>query len=367
MNSPQEFERLYAGVRHLETATTLDAIALATITRTSGPTFRRVGVSMLVNPDGSVVCALSGGCPQRDIVARAMRVIANDEPEIARYNRDSGLDVLMEMGCGGELDVLIEPLAHARDICFLDAVARSQAQRVTGFMATAFSRQDRALSPRPQRLVWLGNIEWNDINDAALAEQIMPIGIGLGPFARAAVHRLETADGAIEVLFETLRPAHALVVIGINAVSLALARISAGLGWKTLLIDHLEPAPEAHSLPANVEFLLSTPESLRRMVQLDRYSSAVVMTFNVERDIAWLNTLADADLVYLGAIGSRERAARMSAAVANTRTPLRAPAGLDLGSETPEEVALAVSAEILANLNTRAGGSLSSSNGAIHP
>ena len=65
---------------------------------------------MLVHADGSVVCELCGGCPQRDIVMRAREVAANGVPRLVNYNPDSGLDVLIEMGCGGELEVLLEVL-----------------------------------------------------------------------------------------------------------------------------------------------------------------------------------------------------------------------------------------------------------------
>jgi xanthine/CO dehydrogenase XdhC/CoxF family maturation factor len=366
MNSPQEFERLYSGVRHLEATSFARAAALATITRTLGSTFRRAGTSMLVNDDGSVVCALSGGCPQRDIVARALRVIENGAPEIARYNRESGLDVLMEMGCGGELEVLIEPLSRAGDTQFLDAIANSQTRRVAGFVATAFARDESVLSPRPQRLVWTSTIEWNDVVDAELANMIVSIGIDLVAHARAIVRSLQTANGTTDVLFEALRPAHTLVAIGINEGSLALARTSAGLGWRVMLIDHLDPSEEPKDLPANVKIIRATPESLRQVVSLDRFTSVVVMTFNVERDIAFLNALADADVAYLGAIASRERAARMRSAVGIPDARLHAPAGLDVGSETPEEIALAVSAEILANVNARTGGKLNGSSGSIH-
>ena len=70
---------------------------------------------------------------------------------------------------------------------------------------------------------------------------------------------------------------------------------------------------------------------------------------------------------YFGAIGSRERAQRMRAAAARHGARLHAPAGLDIGSETPEEIALAVSAEILAVLNAREGRSLAGTATPIHP
>ena len=370
MSSPQEFERLHAGVRDLQAADFKHAAALATITRTWGSTFRNAGTSMLVNADGRVVCALSGGCPQNDIVMRAQRVIANDQPEIARYDNDSGLDVLIEMGCGGQLEVLIEPLVRAADAHFLDAIANIQESRAGGFVATAFANGASPLSPRPQRLVWSGDIRHNDSRDSTLTDSILQIGTNLPAGARSIVRSIEIPKGTVEVLFEILRPTHALTVVGVNAASVALAQISCVIGWKTVLVDHrIQPDGAAYGagIPAGVKLLQATPESLKREINLDRFSSVVVMTFNVERDIAYLNSLGTTSAAYIGAIGSRERARQIRAAFDVDGAHIHVPAGLDVGSETPEEIAVAVSAEILATLNARTGGSLSKSGGTNHP
>src|SRR5580698_7955617 len=123
MNSAHELSTLIEALRTLR----LDGqpkAALATLTRTWGSTFRRPGTRMLVLGDGRVVCELSGGCPQRDIVARAREVIADALPRLVRYNAESGLDVLLEMGCGGELEILIEPLTVSHTVGFVDALAQ---------------------------------------------------------------------------------------------------------------------------------------------------------------------------------------------------------------------------------------------------
>src|SRR5581483_9272537 len=228
MNSPHEFARLLAAVRALEASRFSQPAALATITRTWGSTFRRAGTSMLVAGDGGVVCALSGGCPQRDIVLRAQGVIADRRSRLVRYNRESGLDVLIEMGCGGELEVLVEPLARPEDTRFLDAVAALHEARVPGVLATAFARDGDAL-PQPQRLVASERGEWNGVGDAPLAEAIRGALARVGAGARAEVRALTLPAGVTEVLFERLAPVHALTAVGINAASLALARIANGL------------------------------------------------------------------------------------------------------------------------------------------
>jgi xanthine/CO dehydrogenase XdhC/CoxF family maturation factor len=363
MNSASEFQRLLAGVRELEASDFAQRAALATIVRTHGSTFRRAGASMLVREDDRIVCSLSGGCPENDIITRARKVIANDLAEIARYNDESAGDVLFEAGCGGELDVLIEPLTTVADAQFLDILAQMHTQRRAGFMATVYALQDAPLSPRPQRLIWNDTLVWSDIGDAGLADAILATGTS-ALTQRAFAQRIDTAQGACDVLFESVRPTHALVIIGANPAALAIARGACALGWKTLLVDSRDPPP---GLPPETYFIKATAATVLDKVPLDAHTSVLVMTFNIERDCEWLQALASAPLAYFGAIGSRERATRMHASVAHTGARLHAPAGLDIGSETPEEIAVAVTAEILAVLNAREGGSLGRSTRSIHP
>jgi xanthine dehydrogenase accessory factor len=354
MNSAHEFPRLYAAVRALEQACFAQPAALATITHTAGSTFRHAGSSMLIHADGSVVCALSGGCPQHDIVQRAQRVIASGQAELARYNRDSGLDVLIEMGCGGELDVLIEPLTGEADTRFMHSIAQLHEGREPGFMATALVAANTMA--RPRRLVQGRAVLWNDLDDAALvqlAQQHAQSGDDL-----ARLHRSGDATGT-QILVEPLRPPQALILVGINAVALALAQLAGALGWRCILVEHRANVPLPEQLPEGASAIEVSAAQLLGQIPCDAGCAAVVMTFNLEHDLRYLGALASARLGYLGAIGSRERSARMHDALRESGARLFAPAGLDLGAENPHEIALAIAAEVLAQRHLRSARSLS--------
>jgi xanthine dehydrogenase accessory factor len=363
MNSAHELSTLIEALRNLR-LTIPPRAALATLTRTRGSTFRRPGTRMLVLADGSVVCELSGGCPQRDIVVRALQVIADALPRLIHYNAESGLDVLLEMGCGGELEVLIEPLTTAQSIGFIDALAQCLSERRPAWLATVFAVDGNVVTP--QRMVWCEDgVLHDDIADAQLTHAIIHAATP-ATGKRITTPCFPSSRGLIDVLIEPIEPPHSLVVIGSSAAARALLPLAVALGWQTTLVDHDPARLQATHLPPGLRGVCATPASLRSALPLDAQSSVVVMTHNLEQDIAYLAALRDAPVAYLGALGSRERVARMRKHAALSGVRMHAPAGLDIGSETPEEIALAIAAEIMAVINQRDGGRLRDNERAIH-
>ena len=363
MNSAHELITLIDALLALRSVGDPNA-ALATLTRTRGSTFRRPGTRMLVFGDGRVACELSGGCPQRDIVLRAQEVIAGGEARLVNYNAESGLDVLMEMGCGGELEVLIEPIGAPHASGFVDALARCLEHRHRAHLATLFAVNGKVVMPR--RLLWCGGVvRHDDLGDAASSDAVMAAS-ETRETGRATTLRIPSPAGIADVLIELIAPTHVLVVIGSSAAARALLPLADALGWRTVLVDQDPQRLQAADIPSASHTVCASPATIRDRLPLDAYSSVVVMTHNLEQDIAYLAALRDAPVAYLGALGSRERVGHMRDEPALARLRLHAPAGLDIGSETPEEIALAVAAEIMAVINGRDGGPLRDNQGAIH-
>jgi xanthine dehydrogenase accessory factor len=364
MNSSQELGQLLVALRNLSQHPDSRA-ALATLVRTHGSTFRRPGTRMLVHADGSVVCELSGGCPQRDIVMRAQQVIASGVPRLVNYNADSGLDVLLEMGCGGELEVLLDPLNPAEAAAFANALDACLQQRDSAWLATVFAIDEHVAIPR--RLLWSDQtIRHDGFDNASLTALVTELARKLPTSRKASTHRLAFGGGSVDVLIEPIQPTHALVVVGNSAAARALLPLSLALGWITTWVDSEPARMSASGLPQGLITRCATPETLADMVKLDHNTSVIVITHNLEQDVAWLAAMRDAPLAYLGTLGSRERVGRMRKDTQVAGLRLHAPAGLDIGSETPQEIALAVAAEVMAVINRRSGGSLRDNDGAIH-
>jgi xanthine/CO dehydrogenase XdhC/CoxF family maturation factor len=175
------------------------------------------------------------------------------------------------------------------------------------------------------------------------------------------------------VLDPILPPPH-LVICGAGPDAPALVSVATMLGWRVTVADPrrrllataaIDPATRLDVEPAEVPDLLGAQPA----------TAVVVMSHDYLRDAAFVGAFAGRGVEYLGVLGPRERTARLLHELEAAGTPLsqrdrevlHAPAGLDLGADGPQEVALAIAAEILAALRGGAGGPLRDRQGPIHP
>jgi xanthine dehydrogenase accessory factor len=274
---------------------------LATIVDVDGSTYRGVGARMVVRADGTTVGAVSGGCLEADIVARAPDVIAAGKPELVRYDTRASDDVVLGLGlgCQGVIDLRLEPLDG-------------------GALHVAI---------------------------AQLAELR----------ARDAVR---------------------LLVCGAGNDAIPVARLGAMMGWLVTVIDHRPSFATRDRFPDadHVVCLNATRDAseLADAVALDCIAAAVVMAHAATHDRAYLHALlGTGTLRYLGVLGPRRRTLELlegapGVVAGEIPSHVHAPVGLDLGAETPEEIALSIVSEIAAVLRGTTATSLRDRGGPIH-
>lgn len=342
MKSHGELRELARAWRNLGQAPDPRA-ALVTIVRTHGSTFRRVGAAMLVHADGSVVNPLAGGCPQRAIVERALEVMAAGQLAYVGFSAEEGMDVLLDAGCGGELEVAIEPLpAHAPGfLTKLDAaLATSQAFRiVTRFPAAGtLAQAERSI----------------DMLDVAQAPALTRDHAESEPW-QGGTRLVETFDAPI-----------AMVIAGASLEARELAGFAAGMGWRGAIVDTSAERLQglADDLPPGWQCLVAQPGQLAGTLRLHASTALISMTHNLDLDIAYLRAGAACGTFYLGALGSQMRARAIASAVPSPA--LHVPAGLDIGSNTSREIALSIVAEVMAARHARDGRALSRTGAPIH-
>jgi xanthine/CO dehydrogenase XdhC/CoxF family maturation factor len=346
---------------------------LATVVRTEGSTYRRAGARALLRAGGRMTGAVSGGCLEADLAARVDELLASGQAEVVTYDTRLGDDLAwgLGLGCNGRVDVLLEPLAGDALARALSLHARCRDLATPAVLTTVIAVAGREGRRVGDRLLLTESgevVSWGIRLDAVPAELVADAQETLA-IRRSAVRAYGQALDDIpgfEVVHEFLSPPLSLLVYGAGADAVPLVRLAAGLGWQVTVVDHRPDYARPERFPGTTVRLA---ERVAPEIAAGRCDAAVVMSHNYERDLVQLRALLSADVAYIGVLGPRRRTLRMIDDLGVSEADagrLYAPVGLDIGAETPDEIALAIVAEIQAITCGRRGAPLRERPGAIH-
>jgi xanthine/CO dehydrogenase XdhC/CoxF family maturation factor len=215
----------------------------------------------------------------------------------------------------------------------------------------------------------------SDIEDTALLAQIREDAQKALDDNRSTVKVYPLPLGKAEVFIEVIQPPVPLMIFGAGHDAVPLVRLAQELGWYVTVFDSRQADGTRSRFSSADEVVLSRPEGISEQVQLDNRTVAVVMTHNYLHDLELLKTLLPSPVRYLGILGPKSRTGKLfqelqeQGIIIPTEKQLQRlynPVGLDIGADTPEEIALSIVAEIQAVLTNHSGGSLRNKLGPIH-
>jgi xanthine dehydrogenase accessory factor len=381
-----------------------EAAALVTVVKTEGSTYRRAGARMWIGSGGRSVGSISGGCLEDDVRDRAQEVIANGKPALIQYDTTAEGDILWGsgVGCQGVVHVLVEPLAGHTEAdpltkscaSALNCVAEGLRTRQPAVLATVF-RVENSAHAYPGEFLWRmetfpvdGNVAEDQakvrfcsrIADSALGETVLRIAREV---LRKGVARVQACvlpkGGRAEIFFDLIRPPQALLIVGAGHDAVPLAHLAGELGWRVRIADRRRAYAIRERFPTAQEVIHCKADEIGGdRLPIETGEAIVVMTHNYLEDVAILRAVLPTPAGYIGLLGPARRkglllrdlalAARdetgTAAAVAVSWTSpgslrrVHGPAGLDIGAETAEQIALSILAEIEAYATRRQGGSL---------
>jgi xanthine dehydrogenase accessory factor len=327
--------------------------ALALVIGVDGSAYRRPGARMLIAEDGRTWGGVSGGCLERDVARRARGVIVTGQCVICRY--DSSDDEEMSngaaTGCGGAVEILIQPISMRSPgpmLVLKDAVENRREVK----LATVIRRGDSDLRIGDHMEIQAGRSRPGflgdpDVNVRLVEDEALPAS-------------------ASEFFVETISPPQALVIFGSGPDAVPLCAIAKTLGWHVTIVASRPATFAARRFALADAIAVTSTDDPLAGVEIQSHSAVVVMTHNLARDQRILSLLP-ASLRYVGLLGPRLRAERIMRNVSREVDEIFAPVGLDLGAQTPQEIALAIAAEILSAIRQASGGSLRDQCGPIHP
>ncbi|MGI4862902.1 MAG: XdhC family protein [Janthinobacterium lividum] len=367
-----ELQRLFLAYDQHRTAQR--PCALATVVEVIGSAYRRPGARMLVTEDGELTGAISGGCLEGDARQRARRAIFQGEPALVTYDTRDEDDPRHGLGpgCQGVVRILLEPLNFADEANPLEILRGFAQHPVPAVLATVFETDTTGLKAAVGQRVLLseaGVVRGTPLLAAPLAAAASAT-LAQG---QSQVLDIETDAGPVRASLEILTPPLRLVVYGAGNDAQPLVHLAASLGWHITVVDGRPNLATAARFPEAAAVRIVPVRELETATP-DPLAYHVLLSHNYAYDLAALQTLLGSPAPYIGLLGPRLKAQRLLdeldaapvALIEQLRERLRSPIGLDLGSETPEEIALCVVAEIQAQRSGRQGRPLKERAGTVH-
>ncbi len=359
-----------------------ERVALGTVVGTWQSAPRQPGAAMLVGVDGEAVGSVSGGCVEGAVYELGQEVIGSGVPVLQRYGVSDDAAMGVGLTCGGILDVFVERVSP-QDFPELGEVAADIAAGRPVAVATVVAHPDpgylgRHLVLRPEGEPTAGTLG-TDRLDAAISDDAR------GMLAQGRTATLEYGPEGerrgegLRVFVASYAPRPRMLVFGAIDFAAAVARVGSFLGYHVTVCDARPVFATRSRFPDADEVVVSWPHRYVEQEvaegRLDGRTVACVLTHDPKFDVPLLQVLLGEgapDLAYVGAMGSRrtheDRLARLREAGLDEEHlgRLRSPIGLDLGARTPEETAVSIAAEIVAQRWGGRGEPLSETEGPIH-
>lgn len=311
--------------------------ALATVYKTEGPAYRKAGAMMLFSDIGHQLGMLSGGCLESDIHLHARKAILSQKPVTLAYDGSDEDDFAFELGigCGGIVHILIQPVTAENNYLRLTEVLCALQERRNGYYFQKVSNQDVVA-----RFMTEGLYSEHKSARAQLIEQ--GNGVWLCTGVEAPLH---------------------LLIVGGGIDARPVAQLAHQLGWQVSVWDSRPANGRLEYFPHLVKSLSGKASELGDYCRQYSVNAAILMSHNVTMDSDALAAIVGQPLNYIALLGPSHRRERVitqsGIKLSELSVPLSGPAGLDIGAELPETIALSILAECQAAITKTTACSLS--------
>jgi xanthine dehydrogenase accessory factor len=350
--------------------------ALATVVHVEGSSYRRPGARMLIEDDGQLTGAISGGCLEGDALRKALLVMTEKRSRLVTYDTmdDDDAKFGVGLGCNGIIQVLIEPIDVSdpnNPIQYLKSVNEKRQKAV---LVTLFSLQDKK---DPQYgTCFLLKENGNLIDHTPVLKDVL-----IADASEALINQNSSFKNYISdkqnltAFIEVIKPPVSVIVIGAGNDVMPLVDMAEILGWETTVVDGRANYAKKERFASACQILVSKPEQVLEQIEIDEQTVFLLMTHNYNYDMAMLRQLLQKNVVYIGMLGPKKKRERMLNELkdeglnftAQQLAVLHSPVGLDIGAETSEEITLSILAEIKALFAGKDVQSLRTLKEVIHP
>ncbi len=365
-------------------------LAVATVIGVDGSAPRALGTSMAVDADGRVIGSISGGCVEGAVYDTCNRVLETGAPEVCEFGFSDDDAFAVGLACGGRLRVFVQELGLPDARNALPASVRGELERardgraaglalVLGLALDAESAGDGVVvlaahdsaEEHPVASAFSSRASGTGQLGASVRHRVsaeLAAGIHSG---RSVRRRVDCEGESVEVVFLVSAPPPRLIVFGAVDFSVALSNAARLLGYRVTVCDARPVFATPERFPG-AEVVNQWPSDYLLQTEVDERTVLCILTHDDKFDVPLIEAALSLPVAYVGAMGSRKTHERRLAALRDrgiseeALASLHSPIGLDLGAGSPEETAVSILAEVLAERSGSTGAPLRTTRGAIH-
>ena len=325
-------------------------IALATIIQVEGSALRPVASKMAVTPAGDIAGSVTGGCVEGAVFDEAQVVIQTGQPKRLGYGISDTTAWSVGLACGGSIQVFVESLAAAPWLT-LEATIRNCLE---GKQLVALVTVVAGPGVGNKLLLWPDGRQAGDLGSPVLnvqaASSAARCWVTHSPVLATGMDELSE----VEYFIDVLPPPPRLVIIGAVHIAIPLITIAKAMNFQTIVIDPRSAFATRERFPHADELIVDWPSSALEELRPDAATYVVCLSHDDKLDNPALQVALASPARYVGALGSRKthanrlEALREMGIAEKSLAHIHAPIGLNLGARYPEEIALAIMAEIIA-------------------
>jgi xanthine/CO dehydrogenase XdhC/CoxF family maturation factor len=332
---------------------------------------------MLVNENGEMVGAISGGCLEGDALKKALLALEQGQNKLVTYDTSDEDDAVIgaQLGCNGVIQVLFEPIRHDQKNNPMELIRKVIKINEPSIIVTLFNLR-KSRQQTGTKLIIDRETGVSGITEDMEYLHAIKKNAGLAFNQNTSLFKEYHLSGETHHAFiELCLPSPTLVLVGAGNDAQVLAQLATISGWNVIVTDGRSTHASKNRFHSSCQVFVSQPEKILENIQIDHRTAFVLMTHNYQYDISVLKLLLDEpDLSYIGILGPKKKYQKMldeleQEGIRLTKeqaSRIYAPVGLDLGAETPAEIGLSVLSEILAVLNNVNAGHLRERNSPIH-
>ncbi|MEU2075816.1 XdhC/CoxI family protein [Streptomyces sp. NPDC013489] len=345
--------------------------AVATVVAVGGSAPRQPGAALAVDSDGTAIGSVSGGCVEGAVYDLCQQAIEDGKTVVERFGYSDEDAFAVGLTCGGIIDILVTPVRGGVFPAALAAATSGEAAALARIVSGPEDLMGRAILVRPDGS-YDGKLGGHPELDRTAAGEARAM-LDAGRTGTVEIGEDGSRCGQpLTLLVESSVPAPRMIVFGAIDFAAALVRVGKFLGYHVTVCDARPVFATPARFPEADEIVVEWPHRYLESTEVDGRTVLCVLTHDAKFDVPLLQAALRLPVAYVGAMGSRRthedrnKRLREVGVTELELARLRSPIGLDLGARTPEETALSIGAEIVANRRGGTGLSLTGAHTPIH-